>query len=473
MTLWIAFAVMTLTAVGLLLFPLLRHRPAQAPGRAAYDLTVYKDQLAEVERDVERGLLTPSQAEAARTEIQRRMLATGDRGEARPGIGPRARLAAAAAIALALPLGGMVLYGKLGAPGMPDQPYAERMAQRLNLSPEDTAKMAALLDQLAERMRQNPNDPQGWALLARSYKSMARYDEAADAYRHMIGLGVNDAETQASLGEVIVLGNKGAVMPEARKAFQAAVQADPREPRSRYYLGLARLQIGDAQGAVAIWRDLEKDSPADAPWLPMVQGRIQAAAEQGGFDPATVPPQSPVKPGETAAPMARNQAPSQTPNQAPAAPGMKNFTADQSQMIQGMVANLAAKLEQDPGNFDGWMRLGRAYLVMGDAAKSKEAYGKAAALKPQDVDAKLGLAQALAAAAPADSTTIPAEVTALMREVLAIAPDNPDALYVVGTAEAEAGNSGKARELWGRLRDQIPANSPERAEIEKRLSELK
>ncbi|HLN23511.1 MAG TPA: tetratricopeptide repeat protein, partial [Patescibacteria group bacterium] len=346
-----------------------------------------------------------------------------------------------------VPGGALLFYAGLGAPGLPGQPYAERQNSQ-------EFKMLTAIEKLAAELQQRP-DPKGFTALGGAYRTLHRYEDASDAYRHAVQLGATDTETLAALGETDVMANGGGVVPEARQAFLQVLKANPGDPRARFYLGLAKAQIGKPAEALAIWRDLEKDSPADAPWLAMLKDHIAETAKQAKIDPATVTPQAPSTEGVAAA--------------APAAEASQPAEG-QDAMIRSMVAGLAAKMEKSPGDFDGWMRLARAYRVLGQLDKATDAAHHAIDLKPQDADAKLALADVQLAAAPNDQ--LPADFIATIREVLAIDPVNGDALYYMGAAEAQAGHTAQARDLWTKLLAQMPADASERADIVRQIDTL-
>ena len=289
--LWLIFAILTLLILAVLLGPLLKNVSAEAPPRVDYDIVVYRDQLAQIEQEIERGLLTEAQADAARAEVHRRMLAAED-AELKMPVKPvradnrHARLAAIIAIAVILPLGAAITYGVLGSPDLTGKPYA----WRLKNDPE--LVFAALADTLAKQLRNSPSAA-GYRRLAEMYFNARNYEQAAAASRRAIGLGSADAATWSELGEAVVMTNGGAVEPEALLAFNNALKLDPSSARARFYLGLAQAQAGNPKQAVAIWRDLEKDSTSDAPWLPLLREHIAAFAKQGNFDPASVPPSPP------------------------------------------------------------------------------------------------------------------------------------------------------------------------------------
>ena len=478
MTLWIVFAALTLGVLALLVISLLRHQVV-APARVDYDMVVYRDQLAEVERDVERGLLSAEQAEAARTEILRRMLAAEDAElrapmpDYRMATGRRLRLGAALVILIGLPAGAFGVYATLGMPGLPGQPFAARQAD-----PE--VRMTQMAAGLAADLKVMP-EPDGYATLANTYFTLGRYEEAADAFRQAIRLGAISAEMLASLAELIVLVNDGSVVPEAREAFLQALTLDHTDPRARFYLGLAKAQLGKYAEAVSIWRDLEKDSPAEAPWLPMLKEHIAEFARQGGFDPVSIKPVPPAPAGPKTAggpnPHGEAEPPTATtaegagmPSGDAAAAVMAAPPEERDKIIRSMVETLAARLEQSPDDLEGWMRLARSYKTLGDLDKAKTAAQRAVRLKPREVEPKLALAEIQLAAAKGGQ--LPGDFIATMKDVLALEPGNAEAMYYVGAAEAQAGRPDGARQLWSKLLELLPPDSPNRPELVKQLGAL-
>ncbi|HIJ63256.1 MAG TPA: c-type cytochrome biogenesis protein CcmI [Rhodospirillaceae bacterium] len=481
MTLWIIFTALTLAVLALLILPLLR-RPAAAPPRVDYDMVVYRDQLAELERDQERGLLTNDQVEAARTEILRRMLAAED-AEPPAGAGSllagdrRLRLITAALIIILVPLSAFGIYAKLGAPTMPDQPFAARGAD-----PE--FRMVQMAERLAADLTRQP-EADGFVTLAETYFQLRRYPESVDAFRQAMAMGVIDSQILASMAEAMVMSNDGMVTPEARQAFQQVLTLDKEDARARFYLGLAKAQIGKNAEAVSIWRDLEKGSPAEAPWLPMLREHIQEYAKAGGFDPAKIDPVPPIPAGPPTAkgpnphagvpgapPVAPEEAAqSGMPSGEAAAAVLAQSPEERLKTIRSMVAGLAARLEQSPEDFDGWMRLARAYKVLGEPDKSVAAARHAVSLKPREVEPKLALAEAQMASVK-DGAPLPPEAVGTMREILSVDPENATAMYYLGAAEADAGNGGKAREMLSKVLEMLPAGAPLRAKVMDRLAAL-
>lgn len=297
---WFVFALVTLTALAILLYPLLRPAAA-ASSRADYDLAVYRAQLAEVEADSARGVLAPDQASDVRLEIQRRMLDAAQ-SSSRPAEDDRkARRMAAIVIAFIVPLGAGLFYASHGNPQLPDRPYSERLQH------DPGVILAHAADDMERQLVVKPS-VRGYQMLTDLYLQQRDYEHAARALKRAMALGANSAGDWAELGQVYVMASGGAVPPAALEAFVRALRLDAREPRARFFAGMAEAAIGNPQRAVAIWRDLERDSKPDAPWLPVLKREIEAAAKAGKFDPANVPPAPPSVSALTAAVERMNRA---------------------------------------------------------------------------------------------------------------------------------------------------------------------
>lgn len=456
--LWLGFALLALVALAFLLWPLLRHRQAEA-GRKAHDLAVYRAQLDEVAQDLARGALTEAEAAAAKLEIQRRLLradAAADPAAPRHA-GRGIRITTMIALAL-VPLLGGGLYLTLGRPDAVEfnlvqaRARAEREAQLR----QDTERMIV---QLRERLAEAPDRTDGWLLLGRSLLLTERPAEAVDAFDRAIALQPAEAEAYALRAEALTLAADGSVTEAAQRDFRAVLERDPQHPGARYYLGLARLQQGDTRGAYDDWYALAADSPADAPWLETVHGRLRELAPRLGVALAQAIPQP--KPAE---------APGPDRSQVDAAQQMSE--SDRAEMIRGMVDRLAERLKENPDDADGWLRLARAREVLGETDAAREALRRAVALQPDRVDSRVALAFNLAGAAVKSRDPLPAEAVAEFRAVLQRAPSHAQALWFVGRGAYEAGDKAGAAEYWKRLLALLPPDSPEARELSERLSSL-
>ena len=304
--------------------------------------------------------------------------------------------------------------------------------------------------------------------LGRAYALAGRFEESAEAYRQSISRHREVAELHSALGEVLVMASDGIVGPEARGAFDQALALDPDDARARFYGGLAMLQRGARQDALDAWIGLLEDAPADAPWLPDLRQRTAALAEDLGLDPERALPAS--RPARTAATADGASGP-----RGPDAEQMRAMEAmspgERATMIRGMVDGLAARLEQQPDDVEGWRMLGRSFAVLGEAARSAEAYRQVASRLRNDLTAQVEYAEALLAQGRMDRPPSP-EAVAQLQEVLALDPDHPVALFHLGRAAAARGDANAAARHWKRLIAQMPADAPERAQLERLLEGL-
>lgn len=389
MELWALAVALSALVLGIVLWPLIKRRNASDAPREVYDINVYKDQLLEIEADLERGLLSEDQAEAARNEIKRRMLAAADSAEAKSdpveAASGKSNVFVITAIALFVPIGAVLLYLDLGQPGEPDQPLAERKVNAHAAQSEQDKEMLQAVAKLAKHLESNPDDVRGWSLLARTYITQGRYDDAVNAYAGAYKASQEDADIAVDYAEAMTLAADSQVPPSAQVLFKKVLETDSLSPKARYYLGLYAAQQGDLRGAMQEWIDLAAMSPPDAPWMQILDQQMQRAAEESGIDPTTLEPspQAKVLAEKVREAMKRAQAeqdaaPSPTTDDVKAAMGMSE--GDREEMIRSMVQRLADRMKDDPTNKEGWLRLEQAYRVLGEDVLADEAAEKAAAL---------------------------------------------------------------------------------------------
>ena len=270
---WIIFAAMLAVAVAVLLRPLLRPVPVGA-ARVDYDLAVYRDQLDEIARDVDRGLLSADQADAARTEIQRRMLASAESEKTAMPIRIKAGKRAALAIVVTMPLAAMAFYLALGAPELPDRPYAGRAAQIAEMRQKDSL-IQGMVVRLAERLKANPDDGKGWAMLGRSYRALERIDEAKTAYRKAVKLLPKDIPTRIEYANLLLEEDDSASVPPEVVDLMREIQAvEPDQQEALYYLGIDAAAKGDKATARRLWTRLLGLLPPDSPGREQVQQQL-------------------------------------------------------------------------------------------------------------------------------------------------------------------------------------------------------
>jgi cytochrome c-type biogenesis protein CcmH len=401
--LWIAGVLMSAVVALAIVMPLIRRPGGPQPGRGEYDITVYKDQLREIDRDRDQGLVDDEEAEAARVEIQRRMLAASE-AEKKPAAGaslPRGRMSAAV-LAVAIPAAAFGIYFTLGSPEMPGQPFAGR-----NIASEITARQGKLdrsevmqlVARLLKRLEADPNNVDGWMLLGRTYLTIGKFEGALAAYRKAMEVGNQHPEIVTDYAEALVLSGKGQVGPEAQGLFEDIAEADPYNPRAGYYLGLRLAQRGNLKAALQAWVDLRAVSPPGSPWLEMVDLQIARAAEDLQVAPWSVKPSAkalalaktmPAAPAATETPGGTSARPS-TPSTQPPGPSAEDVkaasgmsAADRQTMIRTMVQRLADRLQENPDDLSGWQRLARAYEVLGETEKAKDAHAHIEALAKKE-----------------------------------------------------------------------------------------
>jgi cytochrome c-type biogenesis protein CcmH len=443
-------ALMAFGALLPIMVPLLRGgRPADS--RGSFDQAVYRDQLQELDRDIARGLITPADADAARLEIQRRLLAA----DKLPAV-PPPRLSRSPALALIVFLiiaaGSIGSYLWLGAPGLPDEPFSARKAKTAHADGPTALQQATAA--LAARLKQNPSDAAGWLLYARSLSQLSEWDRAEDAYRHAIDLGQSSPEVIAGHAEVLVLQAAGAVTPAAEAEFQKVLKADPSSGIARYYLAIAAMQAGEPRQAIDGFQALLAEMPADSPLRAQLGQRVAEAARAAGIPVPELAKGTPAEPTRDAAASAANMSDEQ-----------------RQAMISGMVASLAAKQEADPANVEGWLKLGQAYAVLHQPDKAADAYDRAARLRPDDVSIPLQEVRALLSGqAPTDK--LPPRVIALLRRVAQTDPDEPLVLWYLGLAAVQDSRMDEARADWGRLLAKLPPGGQDAKMVQSALDTL-
>jgi cytochrome c-type biogenesis protein CcmH len=358
MLLWISFAVLTALVLMALLSPLRSRAQSGDAERASFDLAVYRDQLSELERDQKAGLIPDSEADAARNEVSRRILAAQAElaSEAKAARPVPAWLPIATGVAVPLiALGG---YLQIGRPDLPAQPLQARIDGAVA-----NQDMAAMVRQVEQHLEQKPNDARGWMVLAPAYKRIGRYTDAANAYRKALAISGPDADLMTDMGESLVLANNGLVSNEAQKIFEAVRLTAPKHMKARFYVALAHRQEGRTADAVTGWNAMLAESAPDAPWRAAVEQQISSA---GG--------QLPKAPALTGGQMPKGPVLSEEQIQQ----GQQMDATDRTAMIRSMVEGLDERLTEDGADIDAWLRLIRARMVLGEKDKATDALNRAA-----------------------------------------------------------------------------------------------
>lgn len=354
MTLWLGLALMTAVAILAVLWPLTRRTGSL---RSGSDVAVYRDQLEEIERDRAAGLIADQEAASAQVEVSRRLLAAAEAPpapQASADVATWRRRAVALVALLVVPLGAAGLYLALGSPSLPDQPLAPRLA-----AARGDQSFDSLVAQVETHLARNPQDGRGWEVIAPIYLRLGRFDDAVKARRQALSLNGESPERESALGEALVFAANGIVTAEAKAAFEKAVALDASDVPARYFLGLAAEQDGNRAQAAALWRALIAAAPPDAPWIDFIRGAL--ARVDGG-----------AAPGDPSRGASGGQSGSASggPTEDQVAASSKLDPEQRKAMIHGMVERLSEKLHRDGSDAEGWLRLVRSYMVLGEREKA-------------------------------------------------------------------------------------------------------
>ena len=376
MTFWVISGAIALAVAALLVGAMRAARLGDMTATKS-DIAVYKDQLAEVDRDLARGVLTETEAEAVRIEVSRRLLDADKRGDGKAsgkqgnsGIG-------IALIAVFVLAGTFVMYLNFGAPGYGDLPMQARLAaleearadrpgqaeaeaaafDNLPPAPPAEPELLRLMEQLRAAVQSNPTDVQGLTFLAQYEARLGNLAAARDAQSQLIAAKGTDATStdRVTLVDIMVFAAGGYVSPEAESVIYEVLDSDPTNGAARYYLGLVEAQTGRADRAFQVWSRLLSDSAPNAPWVPVIRAEIRDVALAAGITNYELPPVSGL--------------PALTQEQIDAAEDMTPM--ERAEMIQGMVGQLADRLAVEGGPPEDWARLISTLGVLGDTARAE------------------------------------------------------------------------------------------------------
>jgi cytochrome c-type biogenesis protein CcmH len=358
---WVASVVILLGVLIAIIVPITR---ARANSSHEYNATIYYDQLNEIKRDLDRGLLSPLDGEALKAEIEKR-LETNEKNITAEATNKQKKPSTRIPIVMAILMAGVIpfmsygLYFYLGSPEKKDLPFAKRKP----VSSVDTTnvKMDVLVKKLRKRLDQDPDQLKGWILLGKSLVNLNRFDDASKAFKRALEIAPNRAEIASFAAETSFMAQGGEFNQEVRYFFKLAQKINPREHKALYYLGLDAFMEKKYSTAIQYWVDLISISPVGAPWLDSVRDRLIVASKAGKLKISSFA--SRVKSQR----LNDNQ---QSPEPSPTQEDIKNAN-DMSEkerkiFIRSMVDRLAERLKSEPNDLNGWRRLARAYRVLGE-----------------------------------------------------------------------------------------------------------
>jgi len=285
-TFWLLAAALIAAAIAGLLWPLLRRHAPPDPGTPERMLLVdlYRDQLRELDADLRTGTLSAARHAEARDELGRRLL--DEAADTAPGT-RRASTAPllAAALLAALPSAAILLYLHLGNPvalwRAGDMPQASGSPHQLS-----GAQVEGMVNQLAQRLREAPADPEGWAMLARSYSVLERYADAAAAYARAVELAPEVASLRSDYADVLASLNNGSLQGLPMAEIKRALTLDPDDPKALALAASAAVERGDTAAAIGYWEHLHRLLPPDSQTAARIAANLAAARGTSAAQPA-------------------------------------------------------------------------------------------------------------------------------------------------------------------------------------------
>lgn len=401
--LWLLITLTMAIATAFVCWPFLR-RTRLADGASA---DIYRAQLTELDREEAAGLISPEDARMARTEVQRRLIATsGATASLKESDMTLTDRSTFIAVAVSLAVGSAIIYGAVGSPaGAPSTHPALTMAEMNAMASGPTPQTEAgqmsvapvdeMITNLQTRLASAPNDVEGWRMLGWSKFRTDDYAGAAAAYGQAAKLAPQDAETLSAYGESLARAAGGMVTPEAEKALRDAVKLDPSDARARFLLGLQKEQKGNAQAALNDWLTMLDGADPTAPWYEEVRGRIVELSQSSGIDVSARLPAAVQSAATQSASLDAQRPAGPSATQVSEAAAMSPEA--RQAMVDGMVSRLDARLKANPADLDGWLRLIRARRVLGQIDLAQQAVADGQAAFSKDTAAKTRLQQAMTA----------------------------------------------------------------------------
>ena len=345
---WLVFA--ALSVFGLILIGLpLRNRSETVPVPQDTTAAVLMDQLDEVQRDLKRGVISGAEAKAAELEIKRRILT-----QSRKAKQVTRKLTAGGRFAVVLsavfvPVFAFGYYAVMGSPQIPAVAFAERAAER-----QEAEQITDLTRQLYDRLSSDPEGgpSEGWMLLGQTYARMGRFADAAEAFKVVAERPEANSAVFSMLAEALISDDQGVVTPAADAAIDRAVAMDPSNPAAAFYRAVSLTQKGDVAQAYDVLVARLDEADSFYPWMESFVMQANRIGAEIGKAPISL---------ASFAPMADAPGPSQEDIE-----DAQDMTEEGRQaFIVSMVERLATRLEDEPDDLDGWLRLGNAYSVLG------------------------------------------------------------------------------------------------------------
>lgn len=435
--------ILTLLVIAWVIRPLMRKTPSTGVSVDQVNAAVHRDQLAALEADLKRNSISQQDYETSVEELQMRLLDDTESYQVKvaaftPTFWTSKKTAIA--IGLSLPLFAIPLYLQLGAPAAIDPVATAQVTDQ---------QIRQMVETLAAKLKANPDNPKGWAMLAKSYKVMGLFEESRQAFENIGNTLETDPELLVDYADVLAVLANNQLEGQPLVLVNKALRINPKHPMGLMMSGVAAYRRGDYKLAISNWETLLTMLEPGSADAKQIEEQIAAAQSNAGL--------APQRNG--------NNTPSNVmpPVPADAAGGMT------PEMINQMVERLAKRLESNPGDLQGWARLARAYKVQGRLPEAIKAYEKSAPLLDGDADLLSQYADTLAT----HTNSLKGKPTALLQKALAINPKHPSALMMSAQAAYQEGNYKQAIAHWETALDVLPANASDVALIRSEIADAK
>jgi len=439
MTVFIGIAaLMTLLLVAWLIYPLLRSKQTAGVSAERLNIDIHRDQLRALEADLDRGVISQQDFEATRDELQLRLLDDTESHDT-----PQRHHAAsfwrakrtAWLLGLTTPALALGLYLQLGTPAAID-PVANTAA--------DEQQIRKMVDTLAAKLQANPDNPKGWAMLARSYKVLGRLDEAKKAFEKAGDYVHTDPDALLDYATLLGTLNGSKLDGQAAQMIDEVLKLNPDHPNGLMLSGISAYQRADYASAVKQWDKLLTLLDPNSPDAQQIQANIDDARAQGKLPPSTSKPP-------------------------PAAAGAPTGSAT-PEMINQMVERLANRLKDNPNDYPGWARLANAYKVQGRLDEALQAFGKTGPLLDTDANIITQYADLLATRAKGNFAGQP---IAQVNKALRIDPKQPNALMMAAQAAYQAADYNTAIRHWETVLSVLPSGSEDSKLVANEIADAK
>ena len=430
-------ALMTLLVVAWLVYPLLLSKHGSGVSADRLNIDIHRDQLKALETDLTRGVISPHDFESTRDELQLRLLDDTESYEAPQAHNGQSFMTprrTALVIAVMTPILVLGIYLQLGTPAAIN-PVAPNTV--------DQQQVSQMVDSLAAKLKAKPDDPKGWAMLARSYRILGRLNEAKLAFEKAGDFVHTDADILLDYATTLgsLAGNR--LEGQSAQLIEEALKLSPENPNALMLSGVSAYHRADYAGAIKQWEKLLTLIDPASQDVQQIQANIADA-------------QSKLPPGDT--------------TKLPPVPAGTATDSMTPEMINQMVERLANRLKDNPNDHAGWARLANAYKVQGNLDAAAQAFAKTGPLLDTDANMVTQYADLLATRAKGDFKGQP---ITLINKALSIDPKQPNALMMAAQAAYQAGDYTKAISHWETVLTVLPNGSADSDQVKAEIADTK